>query len=380
MKQIYLLAGLLFAGTIHSQYCMTGGPSSTVDSNVQLVRIVGQGDSIHFVGCPGVIGVQNLTNLSVTLNANSTYPLSVQYGTCNGNYLGSGEVWIDYDQSGSFDPWESVGTWTGTPPVPLSVFSITVPGSAQNGTTRMRVMQREGNLVPPLDPCGAYSWGSVMDFSVNITGGIDCSAYPGDDISDAIPVTAIPYTHNWDNSYCYGNQNYAYPSPDVFYLVRPSAQSASIRVSTCGSTFDTFVTILDANGNAISYNDDGPSCPPQSEITIPTIGVDTLYVVVEGWGSLMGAYTLHIYEDFVGIEEIDASRFAIYPNPAAEAFRVNNALNSEITVTDLSGKTVQRICRYDGQAIPVSGLAAGAYFVSVNYQGRIFTQKLIVAE
>lgn len=382
MKHLLLCTALVNCCSLSAQYCASGGPTSTVDSNVQLVRIVGYGglDSIRHVGCPGVPGVQNLTNLDVTLNASSTYQLTVQFGTCNGNYAGAGEVWIDYDQSGSFDITESVGTWIGTPPVPASIYNVTVPAGAFNGATRMRVMQREGAFSTPLDPCGSFVWGSVMDFTVVIQGGLDCSAYPGDDESDAIVVPSLPYTTTGDNSYCYGNQNTVYASDDVYYLVLPSPQSFSIRASLCGSSYDTFISAVDPQGNVLAYNDDGATCAPQSDMTIPTVGEDSVYIIVEGWGTNEGAYTLQITEQFVGIEDYNASPYTLFPNPAQDFFRIEGTNNSTVTVTDVTGNTAQVIENYAGGDISTRNLASGLYFVNVNENGKVFTSKIVITQ
>lgn len=380
MKSYFISAALLVNSLAYAQYCTSGGPSNTADSNVQLVRVVGTTDSIHFVGCPGVLGVQNLTNLNVTVSANSTYPLSVHFGTCNGNYLGSGEVWIDFDQSGSFDVTESVGTWTGTPPVAVSVFNVFVPASAQNGVTRMRVMQREGSVVPPLDPCGAFTWGSVMDFSVTVTGGVDCSAYIGDDTLDPVIVPSLPYTDNGDNSYCYGNQNHVYPSPDVYYLVIPSPQSYSIRASLCGSSFDTFLSVIDPQGNVLAYNDDGAACAPYSELVVSTVGVDSLYFIVEGWGTNMGAYILTLNQDFVGIEEETAPAYSVYPNPVQNNFSITGGVSGMVTITNAIGETVEVISNYNGELISTENYSAGIYFVSFNSAGVQHSEKIVITK
>jgi hypothetical protein len=381
MKRILLAAGILSANFTFSQYCTTGGPTSVIDSNVQLVRILGQGDSIRHVGCPGVIGVQDLTSLSVTLNAGNSYTLSVQFGTCGGNYYGGGEAWIDYDNSGAFDPNESVGTWTGLPPVPLSVFNFTVPINALTGTTRMRVMQQEGtNAIPPLNPCGSYQWGSVMDFTVNITGGIDCSAYIGDDTDDPIVVASLPYTHNGDNSYCYFNQNMVYASPDVYYLVTPTAQTATIHASLCGSNFDTFLSVVDKNGIVLAYNDDATGCAPQSELTVVTTGIDTMYFIVEGWGSAAGTYTLNLNASGVGMDEFTAAGLQLFPNPANDYFSIKGTQNAFITITDLTGAVVKTIGNYNGEEISTAELSNGIYFVQLEQNHKTFTRKITVVK
>jgi hypothetical protein len=376
----FLLALSSFAATfLHSQYCTSGGPTSTADSQVRSVRIVGQNDSINYTYvCPGILGVQNLTNLSTSLVAGSNYSLSVQFGTCNGNYAGYGEAWIDFDQSGTFDQSESIGTWQGVPPVALTTWNFTVPLMSQNGTTRMRVIQQEGATGLPLDPCAVFQWGSVMDFSINISGGIDCSAYPGDEITDAIPVTVFPYTHVWANSYCYSNQNFVYVSPDVYYLVTPGAQTAHLTASLCGSSFDTYISAIDPQGNVLAYNDDAPSCAPASQITIPCAGQDSIYIIVEGWGNNAGSYTLNITQGIVGVEEIAPAVHSLYPNPADQTFRVSDVTQGLLSITDINGSVVKSVADYQGEPIDISSLPCGFYNVTYSESDRQSIMKLAV--
>ena len=171
----------LISINLYSQYC-TGGPSSTFDSNTESVDLTGDaGTAIAYVACPGVAGVEDQTALSADLTAGTSYTANIQFGTCGGNYGGAGEVWIDWDQNQAFDASESIGTWSGTPPTTLSAFAFTVPATAVNGATRMRVIQQEGGG-NPLDPCAGFTWGSAVDFTINISGGASppsCSSPTG---------------------------------------------------------------------------------------------------------------------------------------------------------------------------------------------------------
>jgi hypothetical protein len=379
MKHFYLTLAVAFPLFCNAQYCTSGGPSSTVDSQVLFVRLVGQNDSIRYMHpCPGVIGVQNLTNLSASLVAGNSYQLSVQFGTCNGNYAGAGEAWIDFDQNGIFDPAESVGTWSGLPPVAMTVWNFTVPIMSQNGATRMRVMQQEAGS-NPLNPCAAFTWGSVMDFTINVSGGVDCSAYAGDEQSDAIAVTSFPYTHSWSTSFCYSNHNFVYPSPDIYYLVLPSAQTAFITASLCGSSYDTYISAVDPQGNVLAYNDDNPACAPYSSITIPTAGQDSVYIIVEGWGNNAGNYILNISQGIVGVEETVSSSLQLFPNPADNSFVIKNVTDASVRIFDVNGKAVQSISGYSGERINTVNLPDGIYTVECVAEGNRFLQKLIIA-
>ncbi|MDR4988343.1 MAG: DUF4623 domain-containing protein [Bacteroidales bacterium] len=163
-------------------YC-AGGPSSTADSNVEHVHIIGANDTeIDHEGCPGVVGVEDLTDLVVDLHQGQTYTLFVKFGTCGGNYGGAGSVWIDWGQNYTFDPEDLIHGSTGNPGTtwadPVEI-TFTVPLDAELGNTVMRVMQREGGSLP-LDPCGSFSWGSVMDFGVNVLEELDTPPMPLD--------------------------------------------------------------------------------------------------------------------------------------------------------------------------------------------------------
>ena len=180
MKNLSILfISILTFSNIHGQYC-AGGPSSTFDSNVESVFINGDNNTnINYTGCPGIIGLEDQTANTVSVTAGLSYTLDVQFGTCGGNYNSAGEAWIDWNQNLIFEPNESIGTWSGIPPVGLNSFSFTVPTLAANGITNIRVMQIEGGLLP-LDPCANFTWGSVVDFTANISGGFTatCPAPP----------------------------------------------------------------------------------------------------------------------------------------------------------------------------------------------------------
>jgi hypothetical protein len=147
------------------EYC-TGGPTSTFDSNVTLVLLDGEESGINHVGCPGVTGLEDLTALVADLKPGEEYTVTVEWGTCGGNYGNAATVWIDWNGDQTFTTDEIVGTWSGTPTV-LQNYTFTVPANAVPGATRMRVMQQEGGTLP-LDPCASYTWGSKMDFGIEV--------------------------------------------------------------------------------------------------------------------------------------------------------------------------------------------------------------------
>ena len=377
LKRFIYILGLVPIHFVNAQYCTNVGPSSTADSNVESVVLVGASGSINYVGCPGVVGLQNLTNLSTTLNAGSSYTANIDFGTCGGNYAGAGQAWIDFDLSGTFDPSESIGTWQGVPPAAPQAFNFTVPFGAQNGVTRMRVMQYESNSVTlPLNPCATFTWGSVMDFGITIANGVDCSAYIGDDMTDPIIVSSLPYIDTNDNSYCYGNQNLVYNSPDVYYQLNPSPMMESVSVSLCGSGFDTFLSVVDANGNILAYNDDAPGCGTSSALTFSTEGLGIVYVIVEGWGNSKGEYILQMNANYTGLDEENLENILVYPNPTAENITIQG-FSGELLLVDQSGRIVKEVKEYTTNTpLSLIDLQRGVYYLKLNGSSSAIVKKI----
>jgi len=370
-----LLSLLSFSGI--SQYCTTGGPTSTVDSNLESLSITGESSSISYVGCPGVTGVQEYFGQTVTLNAGGNYVLNLQFGTCGGNYAGVGEAWIDYNGDGTFSSNESIGTWSGIPPTAASVFNITIPTSAVNGTTRMRVIQQEAGSLP-INPCASFSWGSVTDFYVLIQNGVDCSTISGDDTSDPKIVNTYPYTESDNSSACFTNTNLVYNSPDVFYLLTNFSSLPSLEISLCGSTFDTYLTVILPNGTVVANNDDHSDCGSQSKLTMQTYNYDSLYVIVEGWGDQQGDYTITINEGTLGIDQIELENNYIYPNPSHDFIQISNNYQGKIEVENLKGEIVFVKTIKSSEKIPIHSLEKGVYFIKSYPGGKINIHKLLI--
>ncbi|HIP32039.1 MAG TPA: T9SS type A sorting domain-containing protein [Crocinitomicaceae bacterium] len=378
-----LLALLFFGLTLqaHSQYCLSGGPSSNIDSNLEGLTLIGATGSITYTGCVnggnGFLGVEEQVATTVYLDAGSNYTVNLQFGTCGGNFGGVGEAWIDYNLDGAFDASESIGTWAGAPPTAPSVFNFTVPLGATTGQSRMRVIQQEGGSLP-IDPCGNFSWGSVTDFSIYIQNGVDCSSYIGDNLMTPRPVTSLPFTETHDNSFCYSNQNPVYNSPDVYYLLTGLTGLNSIEVSLCGSSFDTFLSILKTDSTVIAINDDHIDCGSQSKLNISTNGEDSLYIIVEGWGTSSGSYTIAINETFLAVEELKFNSFSVFPNPVQTNFQIGNEYSGPIEVRDIQGKLIFKKEIMTNEVINTTELKNGVYYLSLISDNQKIIEKLII--
>jgi hypothetical protein len=373
-----LLTALIVSTSLlaQSQYCLTGGPSSANDSQLQSFQFTGTSGGINYVGCPGVLGVEEDLIQTTTVNAGSAYVMTLQFGTCGGNFGNVATVWIDFNGNNLFEPSEEVVTWQGSPPMVAANYVINIPASALSGQTRIRVMQAENQSLP-LDPCISFTWGSVTDFIIEIENGIDCSAYVGDDSTDPRVVASIPYSESYDNSFCYSNQNPAYNSPDVYYLITPGTLT-SINASLCGSSFDTYLSVQDKWGTTLALNDDFAACGSSSEINFATAGYDSLYIIVEGWGSEMGAYTLNINEGVLGTNELEKDQFSIFPNPAHTSFQLGGNYTGNVTILNTEGKIVLDDSIELNQNVEISTLSPGFYIVRLQSDTQVYDKKLII--
>ena len=140
-------------------YCASKG-NSVADEWIQRVRV---GSIDNNSGSNG--GYGNFTNLSTSLAKGTSYNITINPAWSGTVYSEAYNVWIDYNQDGDFnDSGELVYSRSRTTSTSVSG-SFTVPSSAQNGSTRMRVtMKYNANA----SSCETFSYGEVEDYTVVI--------------------------------------------------------------------------------------------------------------------------------------------------------------------------------------------------------------------
>jgi subtilisin-like proprotein convertase family protein len=142
-------------------------------------------------GCDGGgAGYTLFATPSASAVAGSTIPYSI---TTSGDVEGAA-MWIDYNQDGTFAPSEQIfNGFAGTNPATYSG-STTIPLTAINGTTRMRVRctynANPNGLANP--PCTNVTYGETEDYNITITGGVSPITYvwnPGSLSGASVSVT-----------------------------------------------------------------------------------------------------------------------------------------------------------------------------------------------
>lgn len=125
-------------------------------------------------------------------------PMSVTVGSCGTyNYSSGLAIFIDLNQNGSFaDAGEKVysnGAAANIACVPASTLTgnIVVPSTALSGLTRMRVISAEYTAGNSITPCGAYSYGEVEDYMINILPAGTCPAIGQISLLDVTNESAV---------------------------------------------------------------------------------------------------------------------------------------------------------------------------------------------
>ncbi len=112
-------------------------------------------------------GYGDYTALSTNLTAGGSASITVTPGFTGSSYTEYWNVFIDYNHNGTLnDAGEMITVGSGKSSVTKS---FTVPSTALNGATRMRVVMHYSSA--RTNPCGTFSDGEAEDYTVNITGG-----------------------------------------------------------------------------------------------------------------------------------------------------------------------------------------------------------------
>jgi len=156
-------------------YCTPGvdNPLNCTDGDIMLNVTFGTIDNTSDCGTDGYTNYSGEFD-AVELMAGQSYPISVTVGPSGEGWLfESVGVWIDYNQDGAFGEDEFTDVGTGLDETLTS--SITVPDTALEGNTRMRVLTSATTdaafnatyACSPLSPDNNF--GEIEDYIVNIT-------------------------------------------------------------------------------------------------------------------------------------------------------------------------------------------------------------------
>jgi len=126
----------------------------------------------------GSDGYADYTAYSTQMQLGQSYGITVT----NGNPFDSDVcgIWVDWNQDEDFDDAGETISVSGSPGFGPYTATITPPGSAAEGETRMRVRIVDSDY-DPLDSCGTALYGEVEDYTIEVGGsGGYCDASTSD--------------------------------------------------------------------------------------------------------------------------------------------------------------------------------------------------------
>ncbi|MFY9592002.1 MAG: fibronectin type III domain-containing protein, partial [Bacteroidales bacterium] len=166
-------------------YCTPPNPSSGCSNDhVASVSL----DLLNDVGqtCTPVYEDRSpVQNAIPNLYPSQVIEMSVGVGNGGTEHVG---VWIDFNQSGTFDADEFFALGSGNNVTVTN--NITIPVDALTGNTKMRVRSKYNLAFSGSDACAQVSYGSTRDYLVNITDPPTCMAPTGLDVSDIAATSA----------------------------------------------------------------------------------------------------------------------------------------------------------------------------------------------
>ena len=154
---------LITTGVGGSAYC-TSEPTSSADSRINNVTL----SNINNTPAAGCTTYSDYTNLTDSLVAGKTYPLSLTLGTCGNNFNKVVKVFIDWNGDGNFNEsgklvaTTNVINGTGTYNTNITVPITVVPGNY----SLMRVVLTETSDTSAVLACGTYAKGETQDYRV----------------------------------------------------------------------------------------------------------------------------------------------------------------------------------------------------------------------
>lgn len=227
---------------VQLNYCASNG-NNTSDEYISRVQI---GTIDNSTGASSG-GYGDFTGQSTNLAKNASATIIVTPTWTGTVYNEAYSVWIDYNKDGDFtDAGEQVWTQSATQTTPVSG-SFTVPSSAVEGNTRMRVSMKY-NGIPT--SCESFQYGEVEDYTVNITGSAGDTQAPSVPTNlSASNVTQTSLTLSWTAS----TDNVGVTGYDVYQggtnIGSVTGTTANVTGLSAGTSYSFTVRAKDAAGN-----------------------------------------------------------------------------------------------------------------------------------
>ncbi len=150
------------ATTLEGDITYCGSQGNNV--NYEYIDLVSITDINNSTGATS--GYSDYTGLPAAIVPYGPNTITLSVGFANTSYTEYWGVWIDYNKDGIFEASEQIVSASTTSSA-NQTYNFTIPDTALDGETRMRVSMKY-NGAP--DPCETFTYGEVEDYTVNIGG------------------------------------------------------------------------------------------------------------------------------------------------------------------------------------------------------------------
>jgi len=229
---------------------------------------------------------------------------------------------------------------------------------------------------------GWTNYSSYSDHSVG--GGANGSSnyifsYGGDSImfDNTVDIHEVKLTNTtYDYLYMTDGSGYTYTTDDYFILTITGIKNDN----TITGSVDFYLADF-TNGNAYIIDD-------WTTVDLSSLGnIDGLKFSFSS--SDVGDYGINTplyycldnlkYSNISSVGNFKNNPVSIYPNPAKTIINIENVLNANISVNDITGKNIytKNYCS-KAEIINVSNFKSGIYFVRIKNQNSITTKKIII--
>lgn len=217
----------------------TSAPGSTDGARIDSVSFGG----IQKQNVAGCTGYSNFTNITGTVEPNSTLPLYVKVNACNGVALDKiVKAWIDFNGDGDFlDAGELIATSSAINGDGALSTNVTIPAGMTPGNyVLLRVIVQETSNANDVAPCGTYGKGETQDYRIRFNN-------PSNDVGIASIVSPL-------SSGCASGEQY------VTIRFRNYGVTAKTNIALSGTVKDGATTVATLTG---TY---APSIPGSAEV------------------------------------------------------------------------------------------------------------------
>ena len=143
------------------QYC-----TPSFGSNNDCITNITLGNINNTTASSSTNGYGDYTSLTTDLEAGTTATLSLTSGVGSGTHAAA--VWIDFDDSYTFESSERVGTKDNIKQSATVSIDLAIPNNVKTGSHRMRVVYQYNVSATNIDPCASATYGEGEDYTVTI--------------------------------------------------------------------------------------------------------------------------------------------------------------------------------------------------------------------